>query len=162
MKRRGQLNRRAQRRGPFAPERSPLALVNGGVSPTCPRDNLRSDAQWQSRALHAVLLAAPLAFSAASGANSQTIVGPGTIGSTVDVNLSNSPVTVVGNTIITVPGGDGIDAPSYNEPGGSLNINTESALAPPGPISITSGGTGVARAVSGRVESCGVPNALEM
>ena len=144
MKRRGQLNWRAQRRGPFAPERSPLALVNGGVSPTCPRDNLRSDAQWQSRALHAVLLAAPLAFSAASGANSQTIVGPGTIGSTVDVNLSNSPVTVVGNTIITVPGGDGIDAPSYNEPGGSLNINTESALAPPGPISITSGGTGVA------------------
>lgn len=60
------------------------------------------------------------------------------------MNFSNSPVTVVGNTIITVPGGDGIDAPSYNEPGGSLNINTESALAPPGPISITSGGTGVA------------------
>ena len=144
MKHRGQLNRRAQRRGPFAPERSHLALVNGGVSPMCPRDNLRSDAQWQSRALHAVLLAAPIAFAAASGANSQTVVGPGTIGSTVDVNLSNSTATVVGNTIITVPGGDGIDAPSYNEPGGILNINTKSALAPPGPISITSGGTGVA------------------
>ena len=32
MKRRGQLNRRAQRRGPFAPERSARALANGGVS----------------------------------------------------------------------------------------------------------------------------------
>ncbi len=110
----------------------------------CPRDNLPSDAQRQSRALNAVLLAALLVLATASGAKAQTIVGPGTIGSTVDVNLSNSPVTVVGNTIITVPGGDGIDAPSYNEPGGHLTIDTESALAPPGPISITSGGTGVA------------------
>ena len=125
-------------------ERSSLAFVWGGVRPASPRNNLRGGAQRQSDALNAVLLAALLVLATASGANAQTIVGPGTIGSTVDVNLSNSPVTVVGNTIITVPGGDGIDAPSYNEPGGHLTIDTESALAPPGPISITSGGTGVA------------------
>jgi outer membrane autotransporter protein len=144
MKRRHQLNRQAQRQALFALERSPFSLVNGGVRPACPRNILRGGAQGQSGALNAVLLAALLVLATASGANAQTIVGPGTIGSTVDVNLSNSPVTVVGNTIITVPGGDGIDAPSYNEPGGHLTIDTESALAPPGPISITSGATGVA------------------
>src|SRR5580704_12637071 len=144
MKRRHRLNRQAQRQALFAAERSPFSLVNGGVRPACPRNILRGGAQGQSDALNAVLLAALLVLATASGANAQTIVGPGTIGSTVDVNLSNSPVTVVGNTIITVPGGDGIDAPSYNEPGGHLTIDTESALAPPGPISITSGGAGVA------------------
>ena len=107
MKRCRQLNRQAQRRALLALERSPFALVNGGIRPTCPRNNLRGGAQGQSGALHAVLLAAPLVLATASGANAQTIVGPGTIGSTVDVNLSNSPVTVVGNTTITVPGGDG-------------------------------------------------------
>src|ERR1700722_3276475 len=132
------------RAGGSSMERSSLAFVWGGVRPASPRNNLRGGAQRQSDALNAVLLAALLVLATASGANAQTIVGPGTIGSTVDVNLSNSPVTVVGNTIITVPGGDGIDAPSYNEPGGHLTIDTESALAPPGPISITSGATGVA------------------
>ena len=55
----------------------------------------------------------------------------------------NSPVTVVGNTEIATPG-DAFDAPPDAAPGGHLSIDTESALAPPGPISITSGGTGVA------------------
>src|ERR1700722_5590960 len=132
------------RAGGSSMERSSLAFVWGGVRPASPRNNLRGGAQRQSDALNAVLLAALLVLATASGANAQTIVGPGTIGSTVDVNLSNSPVTVVGNTIITVPGGDGIDAPSYNEPGGHLTIDTESALASPGPILITSGATGVA------------------
>jgi hypothetical protein len=149
MKPRGKDNRQAERRALLAPERSSLAFVSGGVRPASPRNNLRGGAQGQSGALNAVLLAAPFVLATASGANAQTIVGPGTIGSTVDVNLSNSPVTVVGNTIITVPGGDGIDAPSFNEPGGSLTIDTESTNptvpgSTPGPISITSGGTGVA------------------
>ena len=73
---------------------------------------------------------APLVLATASGAHAQTIIGPGTIGSTVDVNASNSPATVVGNTIITVPGGDGIDAPLYNEPGGILDIDTELGPSP--------------------------------
>ena len=91
---------------------------------------------------------APLVLTAASTANAQTFIGPGPIGSTVDVNSSNSPATVVGNTTITVPGGDGIDAPSFNEPGGTLTVDTEltdpAVPGTPGPISITSGGTGVA------------------
>jgi outer membrane autotransporter protein len=103
-------------------------------------------AQWRPRALRAILLIAPLALAAARGADAQTFIGPGTITSTQTVTAANSPATVVGNTTINVPGGDGIDAPPYHGPGGTLNINTEAApnVTGRGPISITSGGTGVA------------------
>ena len=103
-------------------------------------------AQRNSRALLTAPLIAPLALATAGGANAQTIIGPGTITSTQTVTAANSPATVVGNTTINVPGGDGIDAPPFAAPGGTVNINTEVApnVTGRGPISIISGGTGVA------------------
>ena len=145
MKRHGRANPRAQRSLIFAPERSSFALVHGRVSPICPRDNLRSDAQWQLGALNAVLLAAALVLAAASGANAQFL--PPTVGPSppiqTDTVVSPPFTEIVGNTTINVPNGDGIDAPPDAAPGGHISIDTE--LGPrPGPISIISGGTGVA------------------
>jgi outer membrane autotransporter protein len=142
MKRRRQLNRQAQRQALFALEKSPFALVNGGIRPGCPRDNLRGGAQGQSGALNTALLAALLALATGSGAHAQIFIGPGPVTGPVEVTPPNSPVTVVGGTTIT-SSGDGIDAPPDAAPGGNLDINTESGPSP-GPISITSGGTGVA------------------
>ena len=82
-----------------------------------------------SRSLLTTLIA-PFALVAASSANAQTAIGPGTIGNTVVVTSSNSPVTVVGNTTIIVPGGDGIDAPPYAEPGGNSVAIQEYATRP--------------------------------
>jgi outer membrane autotransporter protein len=145
MIRRVQLRREAQRRVLFALERSPSAIVNGGVSRICLRDNLRGCAQWQSRALHTVLLAASLAPAAANGANAQFL--PPTVGPSppiqTDTVVSPPFTEIVGNTTTNVPVGDGIDAPPDAAPGGTLAIKTESGPSP-GPISITSGGTGVA------------------
>jgi outer membrane autotransporter protein len=146
MKRCRQLNRQARRQALFALERFPFALVNGGIRPAFPRNNLRGGAQGQLGALNAVLLAAPLVLAATRGANAQFL--PPTVGPSppiqTDTVISPPFTEIVGNTTINVPVGDAIDAPPDAAPGGSLNINTESALAPPGPISITSGGTGVA------------------
>ena len=102
-------------------------------------------AQWKSHALLTMLIA-PLALAAVRNANAQTIIGPGTITSTQTVTAANSPATVVGKTTINVPGGDGIDAPPFAAPGGTVNINTEVApnVTGRGPISIISGGNGVA------------------
>ena len=142
-----QLKREAQRRVLFAPERSPSAIVNGGVS----KRHVMS-ARWQSRALRIVLVAPPLALLTASGAHAQ-VFGPTSPGSPITTTVevfspTNSPVTVVGNTMIATPG-DAFDAPPYAEEGGSLTIDTESTNpavpgSTPGPISITSGGSGVA------------------
>ena len=101
--------------------------------------------RWKCRLLLTVPLIAPLVLRDASGANAQTAIGPGTITTTQTVTAANSPATVVGNTNI-VTSGDGIDGPPFNGTGGTLNINTEVApnVTGRGPISITSGGTGVA------------------
>ena len=142
MKRRRQLNRQAQRQALFALETSTFALVNGGVSRIRLRDNLRGGAQGQSGVLHAVLLAAPLVLATASGANAQSTIGPGAVTGPFEVTSANSPVTVFGGTAIN-SSADGIDAPPDAEQGGHLIIDTESGPSP-GPILITSGGTGVA------------------
>src|SRR5579864_2065127 len=98
--------------------------------------------RWTCGPLLTVLLIEPLALADVSSANAQTIIGPGTITTTQTVTSANSPATVVGNTTINVPSGDGIDAPPNAAPGGTLIINTEAGPSA-GPISITSGGTGV-------------------
>ena len=95
--------------------------------------------QRKSHPLLTILLIAPLALAAASGANA-TDIGPGLVTGPVEVDSSNSPVNVVGFTAISSTG-NGINAPSNAGPGVTLNINTESA--PNGVISITSGGLGV-------------------
>jgi outer membrane autotransporter protein len=102
--------------------------------------------RWSSFTLGPILLIAAFTVAIAGVSDAQTIIGPGTINSTQVV--SGGTANVVGNTTINVPGGDGIDAPGYNSPGPTLNINTELSLSAtpigPGPISITTGGTGVA------------------
>jgi outer membrane autotransporter protein len=145
MIRRVQLWREAQRRVLFAPERSPSAIVNGGVS-----NRFVMGARWG--ALRIVLLSPPLALLTASGAHAQ-VFGPTLPGSPITTTVevfspANSPVTVVGNTVIATPG-DAIDAPPDAASGGRLTIDTESTNpdvlgSSPGPITITSGGSGVA------------------
>ena len=99
----------------------------------------RMRTRWESRSLLTILLIAPLALAAASGANAQQF-GPTTPGSPITTTVPIAPgasATVVGNTEIAAPagGGDAIDMSS-----GNLTINTKSGLSPPGPgpISITS------------------------
>src|SRR5580692_5840070 len=100
MKRCRQLNRQARRQALFALERSPFALVNGGIRPAFPRNNLRGGAQGQLGALNAVLLAAPLVLAAASGANAQFL--PPTVGPSppiqTDTVISPPFTEIVGNT----------------------------------------------------------------
>lgn len=101
--------------------------------------------QSKSIALLANLLIASFSLAAGSRASAQIVIGPSPppITTTVEVfSPTNSPVTVVGSTILNVSG-DAIDSPPYAAPGGILNINTEAGPSP-GTISITSGGTGVA------------------
>ena len=143
MKRRRQLNRQAQRQALFALEKSPFALVNGGIRPGCPRDNLRGGAQGQSGALNTALLAALLALATGSGANAQIFIGPGPVTGPVEVTLPNSPVTVVGKTTISLVRRR-YRCSSRCSARRQLWISTPSSGPSPGPISITSGGTGVA------------------
>ena len=96
---------------------------------------------WKSWSLLTILAMAPLALAAASGAGA-TDIGPGVVpNGPVDVTSSNSPVNVVGFTRITSTG-NGINAPSFAGPGGTLNIDSRSGPFP-GVISITSTGAGV-------------------
>ena len=101
----------------------------------------RMRTRWESRSLLTILLIAPLALAAASGANAQQF-SPTTPGSPITTTVPIAPgasATVVGNTEI------GESSPAWRRrhidmSSGNLTINTESGLSPPGPgpISITS------------------------
>jgi hypothetical protein len=114
---------------------TPSDQATGRVAPT-----LRSVLDGYSVRYSPYLLIVPVAIAAAGGAGAQTIIGPGTISSTQNVTGPGT-TTVVANTQINVPSGDGIDAPGYNGVGGTLTIDTERTLPVtpigPGPISIT-------------------------
>ena len=87
-----------------------------------------------------MLLTAPLIFAAAGGAGAQTMIGPGSITSTV--NVTSPGATVVGNTQITIPvgsGGSGI----INLGGGALTLDTTAGPNPGVAIIIHSPGSGV-------------------
>jgi hypothetical protein len=140
----GEAKRRKQ-----AAQRAQLMRNPKGAAQSTAERRAKSPAQWPSPAFRPILLIAPLTVATAGVADAQTFIGPGPLTSTQVV--SGGTTTVVGNTTITVPGGDGIDAPPDAQPGPTLNINTEVTRQPPGilqrppgPISITSGGTGVA------------------
>ena len=69
----------------------------------------RGTARWPSPAFRPILLITSLSVATAGVADAQTIIGPGTVNGTQMV--SGGAATVVGNTTISAPGGDGIDAP---------------------------------------------------
>ena len=106
-----------------------VATLNGNPAPCTP-------SCWRRR-LSSRLRAARTHNPAANGRPLAASYGP------FDTVVSPPFTEIVGNTTINVPVGDGIDAGPDAAPGGHLSIDTE--LGPsPGPISIISGGTGVA------------------
>ena len=131
-----------QRHQPVDGQRQPRQLVsivstpNGATCSMLERPSAKpTPMQWPSPAIRPILLIAPLTITTAGGVGAQTIIGPGTISSTQVV--SGQTATVVGNTTINVPGGDGIDAPPDNGAGGTLKINAEVGVpAIGGPILI--------------------------
>jgi hypothetical protein len=85
-------------------------------------------AQWKFRALRTVLLVAPLALAATSGANAQPVL---TSGSNFNGTLTSPPFTEIqGNNTITASGNAVFDGAN-----GDLTIDSTTGM--PGPIVIT-------------------------